>query len=661
MERRGSADSGSSSARVPAALASAAVRARSAGDGGLRGSDALALGNTRTTTETLDETPATVKKSPRLSDYNDAGSESESGAKSDRDVVLLTDCLGRKFSVPWFAAQTWKGMDNLIRGEFLNMEQLYQFVDEGLYELCFMDDFVIERDLWDRLIKPGMEVKMVLQRQPPVVVDGYESQGPQLQDVVAGIEGQEPQDGPPQARTRVGFQVPVQRVRRPPEPEARGNEESSPKTPDSDVESDVVVITVSRSPSPAPQTGDGRITRTGLYNSPPPADTSPQIVSYSAGMDYASPHTNRDIEVEVINAPPQSAPLDTRHRRRRTRASLPDDGSYMSVSSKTATERASDRGGENPYTRTRYVPFTEFLPTSTRMPIRRQQDQVQLPLLDEDRRDVPQRPSLQDARQKGWIFSVELSPAAVTGSNLGGQAQVSFPMGFPKQPEKSKDIFIHSARRHDMEDQQDGPDAPQVFVQYTNVEPSTPSQAAARGPIISKKDVCRWTHMYRRIMNFDEFEYCCRNVFSRPGEPLTAVMELLQKVGSTWCLREGKVVDQGTVVRCDADSKGETKETALFLSIPYLSADKFTVKWDKFHKQFPSHPSRQLYHAVRRFEGRVGRDAGQMFLKKDGRKKDALWVRYLWVVVSDTSSCHPILSLSSHTYEYESFLIFTQQ
>jgi hypothetical protein len=126
------------------------------------------------------------------------------------------------------------------------------------------------------------------------------------------------------------------------------------------------------------------------------------------------------------------------------------------------------------------------------------------------------------------------------------------------------------------------------------------------------------------------------------GLPLAAVSGLLQRVQAQHNALQGTYVSAGTVLRCDGGSRGNTKESAVFASVPFLKTDKLVVFTDKMLREKASHPARPLYQAMSNFGGYGQRDRDQLFLKYDGRReKKAIWVHHVWIMLVGSGTWTP--------------------
>ena len=129
-------------------------------------------------------------------------------------------------------------------------------------------------------------------------------------------------------------------------------------------------------------------------------------------------------------------------------------------------------------------------------------------------------------------------------------------------------------------------------------------------------------------------QHLCITELGRLGLPLAAVSGLLQRAQSQHGLLQGNYIAPGTVLRCDGGHRGNIKESATFMSVPYLKPDKLVVFNERMLRDKPSHPSRPLHQALSTFGGHSQQDREQMFLKYDGRReKKVIWVNHVWIML----------------------------
>lgn len=74
--------------------------------------------------------------------------------------VLFMDAVGRKFTFPWNFCKSWKGMETLIKQAFSHVDLIGAHIQEGRYDLMGPDGEIILPQVWETMVKPGMEVSM---------------------------------------------------------------------------------------------------------------------------------------------------------------------------------------------------------------------------------------------------------------------------------------------------------------------------------------------------------------------------------------------------------------------------------------------------------------------------------------------------------------------
>lgn len=88
----------------------------------------------------------------------------EKGSEMDTDVAPLkfTDCVDRRFTLPWHTAKTWKNMETLINEAFSPIDRLRHYVAGGHYHLLGPKDEIILPQVWDTVVQAGWNVRMQL-------------------------------------------------------------------------------------------------------------------------------------------------------------------------------------------------------------------------------------------------------------------------------------------------------------------------------------------------------------------------------------------------------------------------------------------------------------------------------------------------------------------
>ncbi|KAI1376902.1 hypothetical protein F4677DRAFT_445220 [Hypoxylon crocopeplum] len=84
----------------------------------------------------------------------------EAKAKETKAPIRFKDAVGRKFSFPYHLAQTWQGMEDLIKQAFLHVDVIGPHVRAGHYDLIGPDGEIILPQVWDKVIKPDWAVTM---------------------------------------------------------------------------------------------------------------------------------------------------------------------------------------------------------------------------------------------------------------------------------------------------------------------------------------------------------------------------------------------------------------------------------------------------------------------------------------------------------------------
>ncbi|KAL9059996.1 MAG: hypothetical protein Q9162_000846 [Coniocarpon cinnabarinum] len=74
--------------------------------------------------------------------------------------VKFEDAVGRHFSLPWKHIKTWKGMFDLIKGAFSQIDGLEAEVNAGHFDLLGPDGEILLPAIYDEIIKPGWSIKM---------------------------------------------------------------------------------------------------------------------------------------------------------------------------------------------------------------------------------------------------------------------------------------------------------------------------------------------------------------------------------------------------------------------------------------------------------------------------------------------------------------------
>lgn len=97
-----------------------------------------------------------------------AEEEAEKLRPSDvpKPPIRFKDAVGRKFSFPWHLCKTWKGMEELIKQAFLNVEVIGPHVHEGHYDLVDPDGEIILPQVWETVVQPDWAITMHMWPMP---------------------------------------------------------------------------------------------------------------------------------------------------------------------------------------------------------------------------------------------------------------------------------------------------------------------------------------------------------------------------------------------------------------------------------------------------------------------------------------------------------------
>jgi len=91
--------------------------------------------------------------------------------KRQKAPIKFKDAIGRKFTFPFHLAQTWQGMEDLIKQAFLHIDVIGPHVQEGHYDLIGPDGEVILPVVWERMIEPDWSITMQMwpmDKTPPL-------------------------------------------------------------------------------------------------------------------------------------------------------------------------------------------------------------------------------------------------------------------------------------------------------------------------------------------------------------------------------------------------------------------------------------------------------------------------------------------------------------
>ncbi|RSL49419.1 hypothetical protein CEP54_012448 [Fusarium duplospermum] len=88
-------------------------------------------------------------------------SASEESQNMD-EFISFTDALSRKFKFPFYKVEKFEGLKSLIDAAFVQVDVLRSDVQEGHFDLIGPDDIVMLPEVWDDLIRPGMNITMTM-------------------------------------------------------------------------------------------------------------------------------------------------------------------------------------------------------------------------------------------------------------------------------------------------------------------------------------------------------------------------------------------------------------------------------------------------------------------------------------------------------------------
>ncbi|PVH81680.1 hypothetical protein DL98DRAFT_653843 [Cadophora sp. DSE1049] len=103
------------------------------------------------------ELPPAATSSPRIF--------SEAGPPLGNQAITFINASGKPFQFPFEDCQTWQRMKSLI--DCANPED--SPVQDGHYELRNKENFVILKNVWEKMIKPGEEITMRWLQQPQLL------------------------------------------------------------------------------------------------------------------------------------------------------------------------------------------------------------------------------------------------------------------------------------------------------------------------------------------------------------------------------------------------------------------------------------------------------------------------------------------------------------
>ncbi|KAL1592702.1 hypothetical protein SLS60_011118 [Paraconiothyrium brasiliense] len=80
--------------------------------------------------------------------------------------IKFMDAVGRRFSFPWHHCKTWKGMEELIKQAFLQVDIIGPHVHEGHYDLVGPDGEIILPQVWETMVQPDWAITMHMWPMP---------------------------------------------------------------------------------------------------------------------------------------------------------------------------------------------------------------------------------------------------------------------------------------------------------------------------------------------------------------------------------------------------------------------------------------------------------------------------------------------------------------
>ncbi|KAI2618551.1 hypothetical protein GGS26DRAFT_584906 [Hypomontagnella submonticulosa] len=87
--------------------------------------------------------------------------EAEEEKRKERKPPLkFKDAVGRKFTFPFEACNTWQGIEELIKQAFLHVDVIGPHVQQGHYDLIGPSGEIILPQMWDKVVEPDWSVTM---------------------------------------------------------------------------------------------------------------------------------------------------------------------------------------------------------------------------------------------------------------------------------------------------------------------------------------------------------------------------------------------------------------------------------------------------------------------------------------------------------------------
>ncbi|OTB09243.1 hypothetical protein M426DRAFT_316534 [Hypoxylon sp. CI-4A] len=91
------------------------------------------------------------------------------GVRETDQIIRFTDAVGRKFNFPWRLAQSWLGMERLIKDAFHNVPIVGPHVMKGYYDLFRPGEYIILPSVWDSIVEPGWTIGMQMWPTLPIL------------------------------------------------------------------------------------------------------------------------------------------------------------------------------------------------------------------------------------------------------------------------------------------------------------------------------------------------------------------------------------------------------------------------------------------------------------------------------------------------------------
>ncbi|KAG8169258.1 hypothetical protein KVR01_000003 [Diaporthe batatas] len=127
----------------------------------------------------LEEEHAKKAKAEKAEAEKAAMEQERAAAERAKPPVKFKDAVGRKFTFPFHLVKTWKGMEDLIKQSFLQVEGIGPHVQEGQYDLVDSEEQIILPSAWAESVKPGASISMRMWPvEPPLTTRGNQYMHP---------------------------------------------------------------------------------------------------------------------------------------------------------------------------------------------------------------------------------------------------------------------------------------------------------------------------------------------------------------------------------------------------------------------------------------------------------------------------------------------------